>query len=412
MNRRRFVQYMAVAGGAAFDSIRAAHSATPPELAALDEFLDAFVKDQQIPGAALAVTYQSRLVHARGFGYADAKRQQPVRATDLFRIASISKAITATAIMQLIERRLLTIDATVWEVLQLAEPRDARWKSVTLVQLLHHTGGWDHEKFDIMFNDQHIAKSLKILLPIGTQHIIQYMLTQRLHFDPGSQYGYSNFGYCLLGRVIERIAQMPYERYVQQYVFAPLGIRRMRLGRTLASEKAATEVTYFDDEQRTAEAVVGNIGQQVELPYGAWSHENMDANGGWLGSAIDLARFAAAFDNPKACPILNEHSIQAMFEDPGGAAGEVVDGSYVGLGWFVWPSDSHAHRAVTSSNGLRAGIATYLMRRRDGVNWAVLFNKRSGPDGKPLSFKFRDASAEAFNAVKRWPDGDLFAGLL
>ncbi len=403
---------MAVAGEAALDSIGAAHSATPPQLAALDAFVDAFVRDQQVPGAALAVTYQSRLVYARGFGYADAARKQPVRATDLFRIASISKAITATAIMQLIERRLLTIDAKVWEVLQLAEPTDTRWKSVTMAQLMNHTAGWDHEKFDIMFNDQHIAKALKILLPIGTQHIIQYMLTQRLHFDPGSQWGYSNFGYCLLGRVIERIAQMPYERYVQQQVFAPLGIRRMRLGKTLASEKAATEVTYFDDEPLKVAAVVGNIGQPVDLPYGSWSHENMDANGGWVGSAIDLVRFAAAFDNPKAYPILNERSIQAMFEDPGGAAGEVVDGSYVGLGWFVWPSDSYAHHAMTSSNGLRAGIATYLMRRRDGVNWAVLFNKRSDPDGKPLSYKFRDASAEAFNAVKRWPGGDLFPGLL
>ena len=117
---------MAVAGGAAFGSISTALYAQQPELAALDEFVDSFVKDQPVPGAALAVTYASRLVYARGYGYADAKRQKPVRATDLFRIASISKAITATAIVQLIERRLLTFDAKVWEVLRLAEPRDVR----------------------------------------------------------------------------------------------------------------------------------------------------------------------------------------------------------------------------------------------------------------------------------------------
>src|SRR5262249_45748367 len=151
-----------------------------------------------------------------------------------------------------------------------------------------------------------------------------------------SQWAYSNFGYCLLGRVIERAAQMPYAAYVQQHVLVPLGIRRMRLARTPARERAPGEVSYVGDEPRTAEAVVGDIGSQVRLPYGAWSLENADSVGGWLASAVDLVRMAAAFDRPDACPILSAAGIHAMLRDPGGPAGEVVDDTYVGLSWFVW----------------------------------------------------------------------------
>ena len=102
MNARSFSQLIAAVCGFASGSISIALHAQQREFAALDEFVDSFVKDQQVPGVVLAVTYAGRLVYARGYGYADAAQQRPVGATDLFRIASISKAITATTIMQLI----------------------------------------------------------------------------------------------------------------------------------------------------------------------------------------------------------------------------------------------------------------------------------------------------------------------
>jgi N-acyl-D-amino-acid deacylase len=263
-----------------------------------------------------------------------------------------------------------------------------------------------------MFQSARIAKTLNVPLPVNPEHIIRYMLGQPLQFDPGNRFAYSNFGYCLLGRVIERVSRVSYERYVQQEVLAPLGIRRMRLGKTPPSERATTEVVYYDDKNRTASAVVGTIGGRVPLPYGAWSLEAMDASGGWLASAIDLARFASAFDDPAACPILKSKSIATMFARPEGKAGVEVDGNYPGCGWFVWPEDRHAHRAYASSNGLVAGTSSYLMRRRDGINWAVLFNAANGPDGKPLMIKLRDLSNTAFDGVKKWPKSDQFSTLL
>src|SRR5712691_4581695 len=126
-----------------------------PELASFDELMTTFAKEQQVPGAVLAVTKDSRLVYARGFGLADRQRLQAVQPTALFRIASLSKPITAVAVLQLVERTKLTLDAKVWDVLTLPEPSDARWKQVTILHLLQHTGGWDRDKsFDPMRSEE------------------------------------------------------------------------------------------------------------------------------------------------------------------------------------------------------------------------------------------------------------------
>ncbi|HSX80035.1 MAG TPA: serine hydrolase domain-containing protein, partial [Candidatus Saccharimonadia bacterium] len=285
-----------------------------PELASFDELMTMFVKEEQVPGAGLAVTKDSRLVYARGFGLADRQQQQAVQPTAMFRIASLSKPITAVAVLQLVERKKLTLNAKVWDVLTLPEPSDARWRQVTILHLLQHTGCWDRDKsFDPMFRSVRIAQALNVSPPAEPRHIIRYMLGQPLDFEPGSRHAYSNFGYCLLGRVIERASGVAYERYVQQEVLAPLGIRRMRLGKSLPAQRVATEVVYYADKDRTGSAVVGAIGERVPLPYGAWSLEAMDAHGGWLASAVDLVRFAAAFDVPATCHILRPESIATMF---------------------------------------------------------------------------------------------------
>src|SRR5262249_9689546 len=194
-------------------------------------------------------------------------------------------------------------------VLDIIQPRphleseylDPRWQEVTILQLLQHTGGWNRDKtFDPMFRSRQIANALDIKTPPKQEDIIRYMLGRPLDFDPGTDDAYSNFGYCLLGRVIEKVGGQPYGDHVRQEVLAPLGIRDMRLGKTLLSERAPHEVRYYDEKQRTGPAVLGpQIGEPVPLPYGAWSIETMDSHGGWIGSAVDLVCFASAFDDPK-----------------------------------------------------------------------------------------------------------------
>lgn len=414
----------AAAGIAAFSICRSLHaqetrlgSQRPtgmfvPELAALDDFMLKFIQEQRVPGAALAVTRHRRLVYARGFGLADKDGPQPIEPSSRFRIASISKSITAVAVLQLAERGMLALDESAWRALALSEPSDARWKNVSILNLLQHTGGWDSDKtFDPLFAGRRIARELGIDLPIHVSDVIRYMLGLPLQYDPGRLFAYSNFGYCLLGRLIEHVSGLSYERYVQERVLQPLGISDMRLAKSLWSERTPKEVVHYDEQQRRGPAIVGTIGEQVSLPYGTWSMDLVDSAGGWLGSAAEIARFGSAFDDPEMCPILRPESIATMFRRPQREPGKEVSGNYPGCGWFVWPEDRFGHRAFTTSNGLLPGASSYLMRRHDGVNWVALFNTGRAPDGHPLMTRFRDLSPDGFDAVTRWPEVDQFETL-
>ena len=123
--------------------------------------------DEEAIGAALAVTRNGKLVYTRGFGLADRDHAQSVQPNSLFRIASISKPVTAAAVLQLAERNKLTLDAKVVGLLELPAPNDKRWNEITIDHLLHHTGGWDRSKsFDPMFRPIVIvARRAPSLLP-------------------------------------------------------------------------------------------------------------------------------------------------------------------------------------------------------------------------------------------------------
>jgi N-acyl-D-amino-acid deacylase len=417
-SRRRFLQHAAGAAMSALlmpcAALRAqtglpVRGVSQPELAEIDDLMALFVQDQRIPGAALAIAREGRLIHARGFGWADREARQAVEPTALFRAASLSKPLTATAVLRLAERGRLALDAGVWQLLGLPEPADARWKRVTILHLLQHTGGWDRDaaRFDPMFNAVFIAKAMGVPPPATQRQIIRFMLARPLDFEPGSRRAYSNFGYCLLGRVIEHAAGMAYGEYMRQAVLDPLGIRRMRLGRTLRAQRAAGEVVYYDGRENDPDAA-RNV---MSAPYGAWSLEAMDANGGWLASAVDLVRFACAFDDPAKSPLLGADSIARMFARPEGEAGREEGGYYYGCGWWVRPA-SGAGRMETLHSGLLPGTAAYLMRRRDGTNWAALFNTMRGTDGRPLDEKVHHWSEHAFLRVRRWPAVDQFPELL
>ena len=149
--------------------------------AGLNSF-DTGVQDQMlaagITAASLAVSYQGRLVMARGYGSLTAE-EEPVSPTSIFRVASVSKAITGTAIVKLIEQRKLDYNDKLVDLLGWQDAvKDNRLKSVTVDQLLHHVSGWD-PSVDPMFNDQTIASDLKIALPITQESIFRSFVPRR-----------------------------------------------------------------------------------------------------------------------------------------------------------------------------------------------------------------------------------------
>ncbi|MFN0056437.1 MAG: serine hydrolase domain-containing protein [Planctomycetales bacterium] len=391
-----------------------------PRLAPFDELLTMFVKEQRLPGAALAVSYQGRLVYSRGCGFGDKERTVAVQPQSLFRIASISKPITAVAILQLVDQSRLRLSDKVTAHVEFdpflppGSRVDPRLLEVTILQLLQHTAGWDRDAsfVDPMFHPLEICRLLKVPPPAGIPQIMRYVFGRPLDFDPGARYAYSNFGYCLLGRVIESVTGLTYEVYVQRHVLAPLGITRMRIGRTLPEGRADGEVYYYVDENPTGPAVMGDkIGAQVPWQYGGWNLEAMDAHGGWIASAPDLVRFASAFDDRPSSPLLTSDAVNAMFARPPGLAGFQADGTprdmYYGLGWFVRPKGS-AGESNQWHTGSLDGTSTLLVRRHDRINWAILVNTRNTPNRQPPSAIIDGKLHEAADRVTEWPAHDLW----
>ena len=390
-----------------------------PSLRPFDELMTSFVEENAVPGASLAVTRLGKLVYARGFGYSDVERKEPVDPAALFRIASLSKPITAVAVLQLVDQGKLSLDDKVVDRMKLTpaitktSKPDPRWQQITIRHCLQHTGGWDREKsYDPVFKPSDIATALGIRPPVTPVHIVRFMMGQPLDFAPGEQYAYSNLGYLVLGRILEAVARQKYERQVSKGVLSPLGIKRMQLGRALADYRVKGEVKYYDRKSRTGPALFPpRLGQEVPFQYGAMNVDAFEAHGGWIASAVDLVKFASAFDEPAKCSILSEKCISEMWARPAGIAGKEPDGSlkdsYYGCGWSVRPVGNKG-KLNAWHTGAMCGTESLLVRRWDGLNWAVLFNTENTPSGGRLAGLIDGRMHQAADQVKDWPVPDLF----
>lgn len=361
-----------------------------------DKLMVDFLAATKAPGAALAVGREGKLLYARGFGWADREARQPVQPDSLFRIASLSKPVTAVAVLQLVDAGRLGLDDRVSDILKLpsGELGDPRWRTVTVRQLLQHTGGLDNRGGDVMFLSRQIARARSVQPPPGPWDVIRYRLALPLDFDPGSRYAYSNFGYCLLGRVIEKVTGQPYQDHVRSAVLRPCGATGMRLGRSLAEHRSAGEVRYYSFRSSTGPSVFGRPGQTAPGPYGTFCLEAMDAHGGWLAGAGDLVKFAMALDRP-AGPgekaLLSPRAMERMLAPPhikppgsAPAASQPAQPTvYYGCGWLV----RRVGKAKVNAwhlGGL-CGTSTLLVRRHDGWTWAALFNSDLAMDGQWLA---------------------------
>ena len=424
IHRREFVGgalRMAAGTGAtlgAFGGVFAAEKRQSVQaLPSFDREVTEFMKARNVPGGALAVVKDGRLVYAKGYGYADRENKTPATAETLFRIASISKPITGVAVMKLAEEGKLNLDDRAFDyidlepVVEFGKQPDRRLKAITIRQALQHTGGWDrNQSFDPMFRSDRIARMVGVERPANASAVIRYMLGKPLDFSPGAKYAYSNFGYCVLGRVIEKVTGQAYVDYVKRGVLKPMGIARMRIGRTLEGRQAEGETRYYmpGGKGKVADNVFGDTPGKVPWPYGGFHLEAMDAHGGWIASAVDLARFAAAMDKPGRAGVLNADSNRELYRPPEAPVSRVngaLKPYFYGLGWLVRPKSKA--KANYWHGGSLPGTNTLLVRRWDGLSWAVLFNQRN-QDKKLPDGAIDSALHRAANAVASWPAHDLF----
>ena len=360
---------------------------TGTNLEPLNQLFRNLLKNDAVPGATVAVSRDGKMLFERGFGWASVDQKTPMQPDHEMRIASISKPLTAVAILLLEADGKLSLDDPILPILathsagfspEQALGSDPRWADVQIRHLLQHTAGIDRDRSkDTMFELVRIAGTLELDRSPNTHEIVKYQLLQKLDAPPGTEFHYSNVGYCLLGRIIEAVTKSSCEEFVRQRILIPGGMTRTRLGRTTLEHRGTHEVFYTTRNRRRVPLVFDLIAPPadgirfVEQPWGQWDLEVMDAHGGWVSTAGDLVRFAemlSATENG----LLQQKSLTLMLQRP--ALPEPSDSAvWYGLGWNVREL-AEVRRFNIWHTGLLSGTSTLLVRRWDDYCWAVLFN--------------------------------------
>ena len=387
-------------------------------MASYDQAIAEFMRKYAIPGGAVAVLRDGKLVYARGFGYADVETKTPVQPDALFRIASVSKPITSAAIMTLVEEGKLALDDRVAPFIAHLTPApgatvDPRWEQITIRQLLNHTGGWDRGKpnggFDPMDRPAIAAAAVNAPAPASAETIIRYMKGVPLDFNPGEKHVYSNFGYAILGRVIERVSGMSYEEYVRARVLQPVGANRTRSGKTRVRDALADEVKYYlpgaPGSALPAPMVPSVFPGEGPAPvfYGAFHMEAMDASGAWVSSTVDLLRFVAGVDGRVNRPDILSAALVADMTSSGPTVCS-SSGCYYAFGWLVRPVQGDA---TWEHGGALPGTTSRLVRSYHNFSWVALFNARSWTAN--FDSELDAALWGALGRVTSFPTNDLFS---
>lgn len=371
-------------------------------LAHVDSAMHHFVRRQGVVGASVGIVKDGQLIYAKGFGHTDQEQQEEVQPYHLFRIGSISKLITAVAVMKLHEEGKLALEDKVFGkkgVLQggiYDEIRDRKIYQVEVRHLLNHTSGWSKRSYgDPMFIPHKIAAEMGGPAPPSLDTIIEFILSKRMPYRPGSYYDYSNFGYALLGKVIEATSGQAYEEYVKEEILKPLGIRHMRLAKNLPEDRFEDEVAYYDFSVNNIRPSLDGSGELVSNTY-SFDIEALAAAGGWLATPTDLLKFLVAVDGFKNTPdILSNKSLLTMIE-PG-------HGRNRPYGWRGITPDGTWWRT-----GTLAGTSAILKRLDNGISWVVLTNT-SNRRSRYFNGRANYVMHQSFEQMQEWPEQDLFA---
>lgn len=328
----------------------------------LDNSISSLMSNYNIPGIQLAIIKDEKLVYRKSFGLADEDNSELVNDESLFRIASISKPITAIGILKLVEMNLLNLNDTVFGnggilgTVYGTTPYSNDIEQITVKHLLEHTSGWTNIPFDPMFNNLNFSHS----------QLISDMIDNRpLTTSPGSTYYYSNFGYCILGRIIEKVSNTTYETFIKQNLLIPSDITSMEIAGNTLDEIYPNEVVCYDQENFS--------------PY--WMNiSRMDSHGGWIASATDLAKFLSKIDrNSGREDLVNQISLQELY--------------FGNENWIFY--------------GSLPGTSTAISRVDDSFGFVILANTRTIPFDGILNNMNTVMQAE-ISSRSKWPDYDLF----
>lgn len=304
----------------------------------LQPLIEDFVHQQQIPGFAIGVIQDDRLVYAHGFGVKNlVHNHDPVTPRSLFHMASITKTFVATSIMQLVEAGRINLDTPVVQYLPYFRVADDRYQTITVRQMVTHTSGmpdvgdneWDKPQYD----------------DGALERYVRSLSNQKLIFAPGTDFRYSNMAFEVLGDLIAKVSGESFDDYVQHHILTPLKMRDS----TLLIKKTDPRLMTWGHERDKD----GHVFPSKVYPYNRMHSPSSNLH----SNVEDMARWALANLNHGELDgrrILNEQTYDIMWKP----AHKLRDSDGVGISWFL---GEYRGQATVSHGGGDTGYATFLV---------------------------------------------------
>ncbi|MEM9274743.1 MAG: serine hydrolase domain-containing protein [Cyanobacteria bacterium P01_F01_bin.143] len=346
----------------------------------LDEFMAEQMEKSHIPGVTFSLVQNGELFFAKGYGYADLEQQIPVLADrTLFRVGSISKLFTATAIMQLVEQGLLNLDDDVNKYLSDFQLENNYSQPITIANLLTHTAGFDERLIGIS------TLEASGIMPLG-KYLGSRMPARVL--PPGKVMSYSNHGYGLAGYLVELVSGIPFSQYIEEKILKPLTMNHSSFDLPSHLERELSLSYRYRRKQKTYQA----------LPF---QHIHIPPAGALNATATDMAKFAIAhleygeFESQRilAATTARQMQQQQFTQDP----------RLPGMGWGFMERRYNQERAIAHGGGI-SGFASLLYLLPDhNLGFFISSNGMSGISGKFIEEFFKRYFPVPKNTVSRSP---------
>jgi serine beta-lactamase-like protein LACTB len=317
------------------------HTLSPEKRAQIEKTVSAFMTANSVPGVSVAIVQDGQPLWSAGFGMSDLEDSAPATSFTLYRLGSISKSITAVAILQLYERGKLDLDAPIQKYCPSFPQKDS---PITSRQLLAHLGGIRHYsddgKGDVPADSaRHFATM---------EESLQLFASDPLVAKPGTQFHYSTYGYTLLGCVLEGTASQKYVDFVRENIFRPAAMDHTQADDFVALIPHRTR--WYHKDKSGAVRNAGVLDSSYKIP-----------GGGLISSADDMANFEAA--------LLADKLLKRSTRDLMWTVTQPTDGkpSHYALGWFI--ADKFGVHTAGHSGGQQGTDTDFLIApdRRLGV---------------------------------------------
>lgn len=340
-----------------------------PQLEDMENKIKRYLLRWEINGAQIAVTRNDSLLYVKGFGWADMEKKQEMQPSNIMRLASVSKLLTAVGVMRLAEVGTLKLSDHVFGPKGILNDttftnaiKDQRYLDITVEQLLRHKAGFTTGAGDPMFSTRYIMMQNRLTTPPDNNTLMKILLKRRLGFTPGTAKRYSNVGYTLLSMIIEKKTRMSYEDYMRKFVFEPAGCYDFHIAGSYEKDRRRNEVKYYMHKGSEPVYEYNNSGRMVEKCYGENDIPNLKGAGAWCASAAELSRLVASIDIlPGVKDILSKKSVEFMTR-------EMPDHDF-SIGWNFCPKGRPWIRT-----GSLSGTSALVLRYPDGECWILITN--------------------------------------